>query len=161
MENRRIIISGLIGGSVTAVFSTIPYLNFINCFCCIGVMLGGITALTYYDRSTGSIHNISTAQAITIGITAGLMGAFLSLLGGWIIYLKYGHWDIRFLQSMMERMEEVPEYMEDILNELDNQASAGFTGASILFTNLIIFPIFCLVGSLLTRLLLNKKRQDH
>ncbi len=157
MENRNILMSGLIGGFVTALFSSIPYLNLINCFCCIGIMLGGTTALLYYDHRTGSINYISSAQAITIGITAGLMGSFLSLLLSWIVYLKYGHWDIRLLQSMVENMEEVPEYLENAVRELENQASTGFRWASMLFSNLIMFPLFCLVGSLLTRLFLNKK----
>lgn len=161
MENQRIIISGLIGGSVTALLSSIPYLNFVNCFCCIGIMLGGVTALIFYDRSSGSINYIGIAQAITLGITTGLIGAFFSVIVGWFVYLKYGHWDIRFIQSVAEQMDEIPEYMEDMINDLDAQAAAGYTWASILFTNLIIFPIFCLAGSLLTRLILNKKRVNQ
>jgi MFS family permease len=158
MENRRILISGLIGGSVTAVLSSIPYLNFINCFCCIGIMLGGITSLVYYDHITGSANYVGTAQSITIGITTGLIGAFLSVIVGWLIYLNYGHWDIRFIQSVAEQMDEIPEYLEDMMNELETQAEAGYTWTSILFTNLIIFPVFCLGGSLLARVVLNKKR---
>jgi hypothetical protein len=158
MENRRLLISGLIGGFATAVLSSIPFVNFINCFCCLGILLGGVLALWYYDHSSGITNYIGLAQAVTIGITAGIIGAFISMLIGWIVYLKYGHWDIRFLQSLLERMEEIPEYTEDLLQELEAQTSAGFKWTSLLLSNLIIYPLFCLMGSLLTRLFLNKKR---
>jgi hypothetical protein len=158
MENRRLLISGWWGGLVTAVLSSIPYLNFINCFCCIGIMLGGMTALLYHDHGQGSMNYIGAAQAVTIGITAGLMAAFLSLVISWMVYLSYGHWEIRLLQSMAEHLEEVPEYLENELANLENQASRGFSWNSLLVSNLIVFPIFCLCGSLLTRLFLNKNR---
>jgi hypothetical protein len=157
MENRNILIAGFIGGSVTAFFSSVPYLNLINCFCCIGIILGGITALVAYNRLSGSINDISMPLAITIGITAGLMGAFLSLLLSWVVYLQYGHWDLRLLQSMVENMEDVPEQLEEALQLLEDKAARGFDWAPTLFSNLLMFPIFCLVGSLLTRLFLNKR----
>jgi nitrate reductase NapE component len=103
----------------------------------------GITALIYYDRSSGTTCYIHTAQAITIGITTGLIGSFGSLIIGWFVYLIYGHWDIRFIQSITEQMDEIPEYMADMLNELNAQEETGYNWISILFTNLIIFPIFC------------------
>lgn len=157
MENRNILIAGFIGGSVTACFSSIPYLPLINCFCCIGIIMGGISALLSYNRLSGSINNISMPLAITIGITAGLMGAFLSLLLSWVVYVQYGHWDIRLLQSMVDNMEEVPEQLEDALQLLEDRAARGFDWAPTLFSNLLMFPLFCLVGSLLTRLFINKK----
>ncbi len=161
MENRNILMAGFIGGSVTALFSSIPYLNMINCFCCIGIILGGITALVSYNRVSGSLNYISTPLAITIGITAGLMGAFLSLLLSWIVYLQYGHWDIRLLKSMIENMEEVPQQLEDALQLLEDKAARGFDWAPTLFSNLLIFPLFCLVGALLTRLYLNRKTPGY
>ncbi len=146
MENRNILLAGFIGGSVTAIFSSIPYLNFINCFCCIGIMLGGATALVSYNRLSAAINDISMPLAITIGITAGLMGAFLSLLLSWIVYLQLGHWDIRMLQSMVEQMEEVPQQLEEALQLLEDRAARGFDWAPTLFSNLLMFPLFCLAG---------------
>jgi uncharacterized protein involved in cysteine biosynthesis len=157
MENRNILLAGFIGGSVTAIFSSIPYLNFINCFCCIGIMLGGVTALLFYNQLSAAMNNISMPLAITIGMTAGLMGAFLSLLLSWIVYLQFGHWDIRLLQSMAEHMEEVPQQLAEALQLLEDRAAGGFDWAPTLFSNLLMFPLFCLLGSLLTRFFLNKK----
>jgi hypothetical protein len=157
MENRQILISGFIGGLVAAIFSSIPYLNFINCFCCIGIMLGGTTALVYYNHHAGPGNFIGTAQAITLGIAAGLMGAFLSLLISWLVYLRYGHWEIRLLQSMMDRMTEIPEYLEKTIGELENEENKGFQLFAMLSSNLLLYPVFCMIGSLLTRIFLNKK----
>jgi uncharacterized membrane protein (DUF485 family) len=158
MENQRIITAAFGGGLVAALLSSVPYLNFINCFCCIGIALGGVVALLLYDRSTGSTHYINQAQTITLGISTGLIGAFLSLLIEWIVYRVYGHWDIRLIQSIMENMDEIPDYLEELRNELENQASQGFIWTATLFTNLVVYPIFCLIGSFVSRLILNKNR---
>ena len=157
MENRNILMAGFIGGSVTAIFSSIPYLSLINCFCCIGIIAGGVTALLSYKLISGDPHEISMPLAITIGITAGLMGAFLSLLLGWIVYLQFGHWDLRLLQTMIENMEEVPSQLEEALQLLEQRSAKGFDWAPSLFSNLLMFPLFCLAGSLLTRLFINRR----
>ena len=80
MENQRIIISGLAGGTVAAILNAVPFLNFINCFCCIGIMLGGAVALAYYDYTIQIKEYLSPAIAVTLGITSGIIGAFISLI---------------------------------------------------------------------------------
>jgi len=66
-------------------------------------------ALYYYDKSLGVRTYLSTAIAVTIGIASGLLGAFLSLLIEWIIYLQFGHWELEFLQNIIDNMDEVIE----------------------------------------------------
>jgi len=157
MENKRILLSGLLGGFITAIFSAVPYLSFINCFCCLGIMLGGMVALWYFDHSSGSAHIITSAQAVTIGITTGIISAFISLFISWMVYLKLGNWELRFLTTLLQQMEDVSIDMEDLLQKLEEQAAAGFIWTSTLLTNLFIHPLFCLIGALLARLFLNKR----
>ena len=79
MDNQRIIAAGFVGGLVAAVLNSIPVLNFINCFCCAGIMLGGAVALIYYDRSYSVREYVNQATVVTVGITTGLFAAFISL----------------------------------------------------------------------------------
>jgi len=158
MENQRIIISGLLGGTLAAILNSVPVLNFINCFCCLGIMLGGALALIYFDRSLAIREYLNPAIAVTIGITSGIIGAFISLGIEWIMFVNFGHWELELLQKMIENMEDIPEYFEKILIELENELHAGFRWTAILFRNLILMPIFCLFGSLITRTILNKNR---
>jgi hypothetical protein len=160
MDNQRIVAAGFVGGLVAAALNSIPFLNFINCFCCAGIMLGGAVALVYHDRSFAVREYINPATAVTIGITAGLFGAFISLGIDYIIYLNFGHWEIEFMYDILEAMEEVPPAIEDMLSELETELQAGFIWGSILFRNLLIMPLFCLIGALIVRVFINKNRTD-
>jgi hypothetical protein len=158
MENQRIIIAGIVGGSIAAIFYSIPFLNFVNCFCCIGIMTGGVVALYYFDRSLDSREYLSPAIAITLGIASGIIGAFISLVIEWFVYQNFGHWELELLQDMMNNMEEVPTYIEELMVEIESELQKGFNWGAILFRNLILMPVFCLIGSLIMRVLLNKNR---
>ena len=160
MDNQRIISAGFVGGLVAGALNSIPILNFINCFCCAGIMLGGAVALIYYDRSFAIREYLPPATAVTIGITAGLFGAFISLGIDYIIYINFGHWEIEFLYDLLDEMDEVPSALGEMLGELEQELQAGFIWGSILFRNLILIPIFCLIGAVLTRIYINKIRED-
>jgi hypothetical protein len=160
VENQNIIISGIVGGAVAAILNSVPFLNFINCFCCLGIMLGGAISILYYDRNFGDGQYLNIAVAITLGIASGIIGAFFSLLIEWIIYANFGRWELEFLQKFVENIEELPEYLEELLFELDQEWNSGFLWGAILLQNLILLPIFCLVGALISRVILNKNRID-
>ena len=121
-------------------------------------MLGGAVALIYHDRSFPTKEYINPALAVTIGITSGLFGAFISLFLDWFIYINYGHWEIEFMQELMDNMEEVPPVMDELFYELENELKSGFLWWSVLLRNLLLMPVFCLLGSLITRLIINKDR---
>ena len=157
-ENQRILIAASMGGTLAALLYSIPFINFVNCFCCIGIMSGGMFALYYYDKRLGLRTYLSAAVAVTIGIASGLLGAFLSLLIEWIIYLQFGHWELEFLQNIIDNMDEVPSFIEDMVREIENELQMGFYWGAILFRNLLLMPIFCLLGALIMRVILNKDR---
>jgi hypothetical protein len=152
--------AGFIGGLVAAALNSIPFLNFINCFCCAGIMLGGAVALVYYDRSYTEREYINPAVAVTVGITAGLFGAFISLGIDYIIYLNFGHWQIEFMYDILEAMDEVPAALEDMIYELEQELEGGFIWGSTLFRNLLLMPVFCLIGSMIIRVFINKSRVE-
>lgn len=158
MDNQKIIMAGIIGGMVTGVLNSIPVLNFINCFCCLGIMLGGAVALLYYDRSFLMKDYISPALAITVGIASGLIGAFVSLFVDWLIFMNFGHWELEFMKNVMDNMDEVPPILDELFYELEDELKVGFIWGSILLRNLLLMPVFCLIGSLITRVMLNKSR---
>jgi len=160
MDNQKIISAGFVGGLVAAALNSIPVLNFINCFCCAGIMLGGAVALLYYDRSFSIREYIPPAISVTVGITSGLFAAFISLGIDYIIYINFGHWEIEFLYDVLDGMDEVPTIIEEMVYEIEEELRAGFIWGSILFRNLILMPIFCLIGAVIIRVYINKNRED-
>jgi hypothetical protein len=123
-------------------------------------MLGGAVALIYYDRSFTVREYINPATAVTVGITAGLFGAFISLGIDYLIYINFGHWELDFMYDVLEAIEEVPPVIEEMLYELEQDLQAGFIWGSLLFRNLILMPIFCLIGAMITRVYINKNREE-
>lgn len=158
LDNQNIIISGIVGGAVAAILNSVPVLNFINCFCCIGIILGGAISVFYYDRNFGDGQFLNPAVAITLGIASGIIGAFFSLLIEWMIYANFGRWELEFLQKFIENIDEIPEYLEELIFELEQDWNYGFLWGAVLLQNLILMPIFCLVGALISRVILNKNR---
>ena len=165
MDNQRIYSAAIIGGSVSAIMFSVPFLNMINCFCCIGIMSGGVVGLLYYHQSFEIKEFISPANAITIGLAVGIAGAFISVLMTWVIYLMFGNWELEFLKKISDSVQDVPEMtgvFDDMLNEVEQESYKGMYLGRLLIElvrNLIIIPIFAMAGSLITRIFINKNIQ--
>ncbi len=102
MENQRLINSAIVGGTVSALLFSVPFINMINCFCCAGIMLGGAVALFYYDRSYEIREIISPATALTVGLVSGLAGAFISIFIDWLLFAMFGNWELELINILNE-----------------------------------------------------------
>lgn len=158
MENQKLINAGIYGGIIAALFNATPILNFVNCFCCAGIIAGGAVGMIVYDHTQEEKVYFGTPTAVTVGLVTGIFGAFISLLFEWIFYQVFGDWQLELVQKMMENMDEVPEYISETVREMEDAMSYGFMWASVLIRNLLVIPVFSLAGALLMRLFLIKNR---
>ena len=164
MENQRLINSAIVGGTVSALLFSVPFINMINCFCCAGIMLGGAVALVYYDRSFEIREIISPATALTIGLVSGLAGAFISVFIDWLLFSIFGNWELELINILNESLGDIPEMaeaMDELLYEMETEASKGFYFGRVLMglvRNLILLPIFSVGGALIARIFINKNR---
>ena len=165
MENQKLINSAIVGGTVSALLFSVPFINMINCFCCAGIMLGGAVALVYYDRSFEIREFISPASALTVGLVSGLAGAFISIFIDWIIFSMFGNWELELINILNDSLADMPELaetMDDLMYEIETEASKGFYFGRVLIElvrNLILLPIFSVAGALIARIFINKNRQ--
>ena len=165
MENQRLINAAIVGGTVSALLFSIPFVNIVNCFCCAGIMFGGAVALVYYDRSFEIREYISPASALTVGLVSGLAGAFLSIFIDWVIFSMFGNWELELVNMLNDTIGDLPEMaeaMDEILFEMELEASKGFYFGRVLMElvrNLFLLPIFSVAGALIVRIFLNKNRQ--
>jgi len=164
MENQRLINSAIIGGTVSALLFSVPFINMINCFCCAGIMLGGAVALVYYDRSVEIREIISPATALTVGLVSGLAGAFISIFIDWLLFSVFGNWELELINILNESLGDMPEMaeaMDELLYEMETEALKGFYFGRVLMglvRNLILLPIFSVGGALIARIFINKNR---
>lgn len=158
--NERIFYQAVIlGGVVSSLSVAVPLLNIVNCFCCLGIASGGLVAVLYI-RKYNQINVFTLPEIIRIGLVSGLIGAALSFILHYIIFLLYGNWEIELFTNMIENMDEIPPMWESFYKEFNSPEFQGFAGASILIRDLILFPLFSFLGALLTNRSLAKKTPD-
>jgi hypothetical protein len=159
MDNPLLYRSALLGGVTAALFDAIPFLNFINCLCCLGIAIGGVVAVFYYRLySDDSNESLPMPVIVQLGLMSGIIGALFSFTFQYIVFLMVGNWQIEMLKNLMDNMEEIPAIWEDLYDQLQNvEDFQNFAGFAILIRSLIIFPIFTFVGALITNKVLDKK----
>ncbi len=174
MQNKpdKIRVALISGGVIGAVWA-IPGLNLINCCCCAGVILGGVLAVYLYRQEyTDDMEPMESSDAIILGIMAGGVAAFAALFFNLIFIALFG--DVAremvraFVGSLIEQMEESGNMPPDALDQMKTEfersigQSRTLTGyLADLFVNLIINPLFAMVGALIGYSMFKPKRNLH
>ena len=132
MNNRALLLAGVVGGLVMVVLSNVPFLNLINCLLCAGVWLGGMAAVWFYRRQVG--QPLTAGQGAIIGVVAGVIGAILSS----IVATVFG------ADAMQAVMDADPTGQT-------RSALGGFVGGTTSFLlsfviNIILYPLFGAIG---------------
>jgi len=131
------------GGIFIGVITGVPVLNFINCFCCVGVIAGGMLSVYLYRNSLKEDQFMSMSDGAALGLLAGIFGAFI----GAILHGIFGAMS-RDLLELFSGYFDNPD-LDDILNQFTTaQVAKGFFLLNIL-GNLLIDCIFGLIGGLL------------
>ncbi|MDI6765415.1 MAG: hypothetical protein QME52_01080 [Bacteroidota bacterium] len=145
------IIPALYGGVIMALISAIPFVNFINCLCCAGVMLGGFLAVYFYKNNfTPGTIPYTSGDCMAVGAIAGVFGAVIGTFLSFVSLALFGNIMGEFLMQIFRDMNiEIPE---EALDAMEQSMSEGFTFFSFfiqLFLSLIIDTIFGLLGGLI------------
>ncbi|MGH2567064.1 MAG: DUF4199 family protein [Bacteroidota bacterium] len=153
--------SAALAGTAMGVVSAIPGLSLINCCCCAGIIGGGILAVYLYKQEfKEGMQPLESSDGLVLGILAGLIGAFAATAISMMIFFVFGAWETELARNIMEKiiesMEEsgsLPVGAADEIREMMEQALSESTTAvgilSGLIMNLIIYPIFGMLGGLL------------
>ena len=68
----------LYGGIIMALVSSIPFISFINCFCCAGIILGGFLAVFFYKNNmTPESPPLNAGDSMVVGLLSGFIGAVI------------------------------------------------------------------------------------
>ena len=79
------LLASLIGGTIIAVMLNIPYLNYINCLCCAGILAGGFFGAFFYKTR----NPLDTKSGALIGLFSGLAGGILSTIISIVLYVAF------------------------------------------------------------------------
>jgi len=148
-------IPAIYGGIIIGIISSTPFLNFINCFCCAGVLLGGMLAVKFYkDNFTPDTPPFTSSDCLIVGGLAGLVGAILSTIL-WAVFMAiFGNVLGQFAMKMMRQYSsQLPPGLFDQLQDALQQAmEEGITVVAFLLElikNFVVDIVFGGLGGLL------------
>ncbi len=162
--------SAILGGLIIGAISGIPGLNLLNCCCCAGILLGGALSVYLYRREcTEGMPPMESSDALILGITAGIVGALITTLLSAAISLILGPVETEMMRNLMERFTQklenrgsVPQgTLDNMRDQFEQAMKEGGTVGGILRSlvyNLILYPIFSMLGGLIGFGIYGKKK---
>ena len=145
------IMPSLYGGLLIATLWAVPGLNFINCLCCAGVLLGGFLSVVLYQK------NIPTDAApmvmrdcIQLGIYSGIIASLAAVGIQIIVTLVFGNVAIDLMMQLVNKMnvELPPEFYQLIEQAKEEEPDLiGFILAVLFY--IVPNTLFSVLGALI------------
>lgn len=153
----------LLGTFIITFISTMPFLNIVNIFFCGGVILGGyIASLSYYKQCVSNGFEVNTKDSVMIGILSGFLSAIIVSVVSLLVTMFSGVNPAIEAQEIMNTVfKDVPPEVQSEMNKISEDYSKfGFSRLVAVFTlvtNLITYPIFSGIGSLLSNIVMRRR----
>ena len=145
-------IPALYGGLIIGFISAVPILQFVNCFCCAGVLAGGFLSVFFYKSNfTPDTPPYTSGDCLAVGAIAGVIGAVVSTLLTMMFLAMFGDVAREFLLKFLENPSlQIPEEALQQIRTALEEAPGGVASVVIdLISGLILYPIFGLLGGLI------------
>lgn len=143
------LLPALYGGVIMGLIAAIPFINFINCLCCAGILLGGFLATYFYKSNfTPDTPPFTSGDCMAVGAISGVVGAVVYTALSLLFFLLFGDLTQEFILHFIENMDLPEEVLEGIRQAFEEQASA-FNVVMGFMINLVIYPIFGMLGGLI------------
>jgi hypothetical protein len=146
MNTRALLLSGLIAGVLMALFSELPIISILNCCLCLWIWVGGIFAVFLYRRIDNTVGPTTLTQGVLVGLVAGLVSAVI----GTIIAAIIGPISGQFISQALSTIQGSGTDLGPLTDVLESR-----TGFSLfeLFTNLVFYTFFGVIGGMLGTLI--------
>lgn len=147
------LLPALYGGIIIGVISAIPFLNFVNCLCCAGVLFGGYMAVFFYRKDLPPALPLESSDGIQLGALAGLFGAIVGLFLTGVVYLIVGNVAGKAMTDMLmnvyDSMGILDQMPPEAIDQMEMSAQESPLNAMTIVGSLIIDPLFGLLGGLI------------
>lgn len=141
----------LYGGLLIATIWAVPGLNFLNCLCCAGVLLGGFLSVLLYVRGLGpNASELTRADCTDLGIYTGVVSAVAGVVIQYLVMAIFGNVMIEMMMRIVERMhlDLPPEYYEMIETAKSADRSVISFVIDIVFMG-VVNSLFAFLGALI------------
>jgi hypothetical protein len=153
----------LFAGLVLSVINFVPGLDLINCFCCAGLLFGGVLAVIFFKMDLPPEKPIMNIDGFYLGLWTGIFAAgFETVLditiGPFIADVKF-----QMIQNVIKRLFGNLQIPGDLMDQL-TQAIAAAKRPALLDTLLsfvmtvVIYSIFTIFGALMASAFIQKRK---
>jgi len=147
------LVPALYGGIIMGLISGIPFLNFVNCCCCAGILFGGFMAVFFYKNDlTSDMPPLTSSDALAVGALAGVFGAIVACILEGALMLTLGNVAgnaiIDLILKFYDRAGIRDQLPPGALDKLQDLRMMGFSPFLILRA-FMIHPLFGLLGGLI------------
>jgi hypothetical protein len=153
----------LYGTFVMTMISVLPFINFINIFFCAGIIIGGFAGVMSYNRQLqGTQIELTSKDGVMIGILCGILSGILVSSFNFAFMLMTKHNPVDESLALLKDISLPPEVMVQMNKFSDEFNKYGFSPTiSIvsLISNLIIYPLFGMIGAILGVSVIKKRNQ--
>lgn len=145
------LIPALYGGIIIGVISSVPFLNLINCLCCAGIIGGGVLSVFFYKQNfTPDTQPFSKGDCLTVGVYAGIVGAFVGTILDVVFLMTFGNVVGQFIMDNIQNMDiEIPEESLEAIKQAFQETISFYSVMFSLISSLILNSIFGLLGGLI------------
>jgi len=147
------LLPALYGGIIIGVIGAIPFLNFVNCLCCAGVLFGGYMAVFFYRKDLPPAIPLESSDGLQLGVLAGLFGAIIGLLLTGLVYLVVGNIAGQAMIDMLMKVYDSAGILDQMppeaIDQMEMSAHESPLNAMSIIGSLIVDPLFGLLGGLI------------
>ena len=144
-------IPAIYGGIIMALVSTIPFISFINCLCCAGILFGGFLAVFFYKNNfTPDTPPLTAGDCMIVGLIAGNIGAVIGSLLSLLFVKLFGNVMLDAIIRWLHEMNvSLPEESWEALEKAREGTTGFFSFILRMIGSIFIYGIFGLVGGLI------------
>jgi hypothetical protein len=144
----------LYGGIIMGVISGIPFLNFVNCLCCAGVMLGGFMAVFFYRKDLQpNDPPITNGDSVQLGALAGVFGALVGVVLTVAIHFALGGVQnqamSQMIMSLYDKLGILDKMPPEAVEKMQDQMKDTALSAMAIIPPFIIDPLFGMIGGVI------------
>ena len=163
--NKRKLLPPLAAGFAASVLSTVPGLK--NASCCLIIPLASVFALFLYSKMNNITEKFRTGEAVYLGFMTGIFGAlFTTFFEIVITYVARSNEFIEILPQTEAAMRELNlgpmldtslELLRQMAKEIKATGFSAIYSIGMLFSNLLMYSIFGMLGGILGTIILNRR----
>jgi hypothetical protein len=160
MNDARMLKPALIGGVLLGILSSLPLINWFNCFCCAWVIAGGVIAAHLYVKE--SPMPVSLGGGAALGLVTGVIGALVTGLFSIPLHLMTSRAGIGVMGQLKETMDQLPNVPPETRQMIESLAERGDMNVAFfifgMVAMLIVYSLFAMIGGTIGVAIFEKRK---